>query len=250
MFSLSDRVALVTGAGNGIGRAIAVAYARAGASVIVAGRNADALSEVAGEVTAAGGESLAWPVDVRKVAAVKAMIDQAVGRFGRLDILVNNAGLINRALSVEETEEVWDAVMQTNVKGLFFCCQAAAAHMIPRRHGTIINLASVFSLRASPERAAYGASKAAVLQITKTLAVEWAPHNLRVNALAPGATRTPTREGTMGNPVLLKALVARYPLGRIAAPDDMVGAALFLASDASAFVTGQTLFVDGGYTVA
>lgn len=250
MFSLRDRIALVTGAGNGIGRAIAIAYARAGAHVVVAGRNPETLGQVAAEVRAAGREALACPVDVRNVAAVRAMVDQAVGRFGRLNILVNNAGLINRVPSLDETEEAWDAVIQTNVKGLFFCCQAVGAHMIPKRRGTIINLASIFSLAASPERTAYGASKAAVMQITKTLAVEWAPHNLRVNALAPGATRTPTREVTLGDPARLRVLVPRYPLGRIADPDDMVGAALFLASDASAFVTGQTIFVDGGYTVA
>ena len=248
MFSLQDQIALVTGGGNGIGRAIATAFARAGAHVAVAGRSPQALAEVAAQVTAAGREALACPMDVRSVAAVKAMVDQIVIRFGRLDVLVNNAGIISRAPSTDETEEAWDAVMQTNVKGLFFCCQAAAAHMIPRRRGRIVNLASVHGLVSAPQRAAYGASKAAVIQITRTLAVEWAAHNIRVNAVAPGFTRTPTREVTFGDPLRLQALVARYPLGRVADPDDMVGAALFLASEASAFVTGQTIVVDGGYT--
>jgi 2-deoxy-D-gluconate 3-dehydrogenase len=248
MFSLQDQVALVTGAGSGIGRAIAIGYARAGAHVAVAGRNPQALAAVAAEVTGAGREALACPVDVRGVAAVKALVARVVDRFGRLDVLVNNAGIISRATSLDETEETWDAVMQTNVKGLFFSCQAAAAHMIPRRRGTIINLASVHGLVSAPERAAYSASKGAVIQITRTLAVEWAPHKLRVNAIAPGFTRTPTREVTLGDPARLQALVARYPLGRVADPDDMVGAALFLASEASAFVTGQTIVVDGGYT--
>lgn len=249
MFSLQDQVALVTGAGNGIGRAIAIGFARAGAHVALAGRNPQTLAEVAAEVGAAGREALACPMDVRSVAAVKAMVDQVVGRFGRLDILVNNAGIISRASSIDETEEAWDAVMQTNVKGLFFACQAAAAHMIPRRRGAIINLASVHGLVSAPERAAYSASKGAAIAITRTLAVEWAPHNIRVNAIAPGFTRTPTRGATLGDPVRLQALMARYPLGRIASPDDMVGAALFLASDASGFVTGQTIVVDGGYTI-
>lgn len=248
MFSLQDQVALVTGAGSGIGRSVAIAYARAGAHVAVAGRNPQTLAEVAAEVTAAGRQALACPLDVRSVAAVKAMVDQVVGRFGRLDVLVNNAGIISRSPSLDEAEATWDAVMETNVKGLFFCCQAAAARMIPRRRGTIINLASVHGLVSAPERAAYSASKGAVIQLTRTLAVEWAPHNIRVNGIAPGFTRTPTREVTFGDPTRLRALLARYPLGRVAGPDDMVGAALFLASEASAFVTGQTIVVDGGYT--
>ena len=248
MFSLKDHVALVTGAGNGIGRAIAIAYARAGAHVALAGRTPQSLAEVAAQVGAAGHEALTCPMDIRSVAAVKAMVGQTVDRFGRLDVVVNNAGIISRARSIDETEETWDAVMQTNVKGLFFCCQAAAAHMIPSRRGTIINVASVHGLVSAPERAAYSASKGAVIQITRTLAVEWAPHNIRVNAIAPGFTRTPTREVSFGDPARLRALVARYPLGRVADPDDMVGAALFLASEASAFVTGQTIVVDGGYT--
>jgi 2-dehydro-3-deoxy-D-gluconate 5-dehydrogenase len=249
MFSLKDRVALVTGAGNGIGRAIALEFARAGADVAVAGRNPDTLREVALAITEAGRSSLEYPVDVRHLSAVKAMVGQVVSRFGKIDVLVNNAGIINRAPSMEETEEAWDLIMDTNVKGLFFCSQAAASHMIPRCRGTIINLASVFGILGRPERAAYSASKAAVAQITRTLAVEWAPHNVRVNAVAPGATRTPTREVTLGDPVLLQGLVAQYPLGRIADPGDIVGAALFLASDASAFVTGQTIVVDGGHTI-
>ncbi len=248
MFSLQDRVALVTGAGNGIGRAIAIAFARAGAHVAVAGRNAQTLGQVSAEVAAAGRRALACTVDVRKVPEVRAMVRRVVETFGQLDVLVNNAGITQRAASLDVTEEAWDAVLETNLKGLFFCCQAGAAHMILRRRGKIVNVASIFGLVGRPERAAYSASKAAVMQITRTLAVEWAPHNIHVNAIAPGATRTPTREQVFGNPAVLKDLLPQYPLGRIAEPEEMVGAALFLASAASDFVTGQTIVVDGGHT--
>ena len=249
MFSLQDQVALVTGAGNGIGRAIAIAFARAGADVAVAGRNPQTLAEVAAEITAAGRRALAWKADVRNVPEVRAMVRQVVETFGRLDVLVNNAALTHRAPSLEVTEEDWDAVLATNLKGLFFCCQAAAAHMIPRRRGQIINVGSIFGIVGRPERAAYSASKAAASQLTRTLAVEWAPHNIRVNAIAPGATRTPTREELFGNAAYLQRLIAQYPVGRVAEPEEMVGAALFLASEASSFVTGQTIVVDGGHTV-
>jgi 2-deoxy-D-gluconate 3-dehydrogenase len=242
-------VALVTGAGNGIGRAIAIAYARAGAHVAVAGRNPTTLDEVARAVEAAGRRSLALTVNVRSVAEVRGMVGRVVEALGQLDILVNNAGLTNRAASAQLSEEDWDAVFETNLKGLFFACQEAARHMIPRRRGSIINVVSIWGLVGRPERAAYSASKGGAIQLTRTLAVEWAPHQVRVNAIAPGATRTPTREVVFGDPAFLQRLLAQYPMGRIADPEDMVGAALFLASDASAFVTGQTLVVDGGHTV-
>ncbi len=249
MISLTDQVALVTGAGNGIGRAIAVGFARAGADVAVAGRTPQTLAEVAGKIEAEGRRSLTCVVDMRDIPQVRAMVRQVVETFGRLDVLVNNAGLTNRTPSLEVTEETWDAVMGTNLKGLFFCCQEAARHMVPRRRGKIINVASIFGLVGRPERAAYSASKAAAMQLTRTLAVEWAPHNIHVNAIAPGATRTPTREELFGDPAYLQRLVAQYPLGRIADPEDIVGTALFLASTASDFITGQTIVVDGGHTI-
>jgi NAD(P)-dependent dehydrogenase (short-subunit alcohol dehydrogenase family) len=249
MFSLKDRIALVTGAGNGIGRAIAVAFARAGADVAVAGRNRQTLGEVAAEIDATGRRSMACVVDVRDVAQVRGMVRQAVEGFGGLDVLVNNAGLTNRAPSVDLTEDAWDAVVETNLKGLFFACQEAARHMIPRHRGKIINLASIWGVVGRAERAAYSASKGGVMQLTRTLAVEWAPHNVLVNAIAPGATRTPTREEVFSNPAFLQRLVSQYPLGRIVDAEEMVGTALFLASDASNFVTGQTIVVDGGHTI-
>jgi len=249
MFALADRVALVTGAGNGIGRAIAIAFARAGAHVAVAGRNPATLDEVAQAVQAAGRRSLALTVNVRRVPEVRGMVGRVVETLGQLDILVNNAGLTNRAPSTKLSEEDWDAVFETNLKGLFFASQEAARHMIPRRRGSIINVVSIWGLVGRAERAAYSASKGGGVQLTKTLAIEWAPHQVRVNAIAPGATRTPTREEVFGDPAFLQRLLAQYPMGRIADPEDMVGAALFLASDASAFVTGQTIVVDGGHTV-
>src|SRR5574341_11408 len=204
MHPLADRVALVTGAGNGIGRAIAIAFARAGAHVVVAGRNPATLDEVSQAVQVGGRRSLALKVNVRRVAEVRGMVARVVEALGQLDILVNNAGLTNRAPSTNLSEEDWDAVFETNLKGLFFACQEVARHMIPRRRGSIINVVSIWGLVGRPERAAYSASKGGAIQLTKTLAVEWAPHQVRVNAIAPGATRTPTREVVFGDPVFLQ----------------------------------------------
>jgi 2-deoxy-D-gluconate 3-dehydrogenase len=248
-FSLHGQVALVTGASQGIGHDLALALVHAGARVAVAARQLDALDRLCAEIAAAGGEGAAVELDLRDRAAIEVAVAATVERFGRLDILVNDAGLGTNHDALEATEAEWDELFAVNVRGLFFACQSAGRRMVAQRYGRIVNMSSQAGLVGIPRHAAYSASKAAVIQLTRTLAVEWAPHNVRVNAIAPGATRTPTREETLGNPVFRQNLAAQYPLGRIADPEDMVGTAVFLASDASRFITGQTIVVDGGHTL-
>lgn len=244
MFSLSGKVALVTGASQGIGRATLIALAEAGARVAAAARNATKLKEVVEAVAAAGGEALAIPMDVADAEQVKAGFRQTLERFGRLDILVNNAGIARDALALRMKPEDWEAVLRTNLTGAMLCIQQALAPMVRQRSGRIINVSSVVAQTGNPGQANYVAAKAGLIGLTKAIAVEVASRNITVNAVAPGFIAT---QMTDSLPQKLKdELVARIPLGRLGTDRDVAAAIVFLASDEASYITGHVLAVNGG----
>ena len=244
MFSLKDRVALVTGASQGIGRATAIALAQAGARVAVAARNAGKLAEVVAEIAAAGGEAIAVPMDVADAEQVKAGFRQTSGKFGKLDILVNNAAITRDGLAVRMKAEDWDAVLRTNLTGAHFCAQQAMSVMMRARYGRIINVTSVVAETGNPGQANYVAAKAGLIGLTRALAVEIASRNITVNAVAPGFIVSP-----MTDPLpqeVKNGLVARVPLGRMGTDAEVAAAIVFLASDEAGYITGAVLDVNGG----
>jgi NAD(P)-dependent dehydrogenase (short-subunit alcohol dehydrogenase family) len=248
MTRLSGRVALITGAGRGIGRAIALGYAREGADLILTSRSAGELEQAAEGVRAAGVEALVAPADVTDVAQVRALAQAAIQRFGRVDVLVNAAGIPMVAPTVDLALEDWQRAFDINMTGTFLCCQAIGRLMLEQGRGAIINIASLTSFVGFPQRAAYAATKGAVVQFTKALAVEWAPQGVRVNAIAPGWIRTALQDRLVAEGKLDRGpIIARTPARRLGEPDDIVGPAIFLASDEAAFVVGETLVVDGGW---
>jgi len=247
-FDLAGRRALVTGASRGIGRALAEALAGAGASVAVTARSEAAVAETIASISATGGTAHAFALDVTDVAQCRAVIDAAADRLGGLDILVNNAGTeeVRASLDVEET--LWDKILDTNLKGAFFCAQAAARRMRDAgRPGVILNLCSLTSEVGIPTAVPYGSSKSGLLGMTRALAAEWAPLGIRVNAIIPGYIRTAMTDAFFADPEWQSTMLAKIPLGRFGALDDLKGIAIFLASDASAYITGQAFTVDGGY---
>ncbi len=247
MFSLAGKVALVTGGSRGLGRGIALALARAGADVAVASRNRAALEEVAGEIRELGRRSVAVVADVSRVDEAKRTVEETTSALGKLDIVVNAAGVNQRCPSLEVTEELWDFILDTNLKGTFFVCQAAAAVMREEGGGSIINIASLLSGVGIPTLAPYAASKAGVVGLTRVLAAEWGPLGIRVNCIAPGYFRTAMTKSLFSDPNWYARLKRQVPLGREGLPEDLAGAAVFLASDASRYVTGQVIYVDGGF---
>ena len=247
--SLTDKVAIVTGGSRGIGRAIALGLAQAGADVVLTSRHQEGVDEVAEEVRGLGRRALALAADVSNAGGVQRMVDATLGEFGRIDVLVCNAGISPVYKRAEHTaEDEWDAVIAVNLKGVFLCCQAAGKVMIRQKRGKIVNMGSVGGRVALTRLIAYCAAKGGVEQITKVLATEWAQHNIQVNALAPGFVETELTRGMRENPRLYEDIVNKTPAGRLAEPEDLVGAAVFLASDASDYITGHTLVIDGGWT--
>jgi 2-deoxy-D-gluconate 3-dehydrogenase len=251
-FRLDDRLIVVTGASRGIGRYLAEGYARAGALVVLASRRADKLAEVQGSIAAHGGRAEVVPADVSRLDDVAALAD-AVGKLLRRDerriVLVNNAGLGFTKAALEVDEADWERVFEAQVKGTFFCAQRIGALMLERGYGKIINMSSTWAVRSEAGKSVYCAAKAAISQLTAALSTEWAPRGVRVNALAPATTMTDAGRARMdADPARAALLMSRIRLGRFAEPSDLLGAAVFLASAASDFVTGQTLFVDGGFT--
>ncbi|HIE37636.1 TPA: glucose 1-dehydrogenase [Candidatus Bipolaricaulota bacterium] len=247
IFSLEGKVALVTGGSRGLGRGIALALARAGADVAVASRNARALEGVAREIRGLGRRGIAVTADVAQVKEVRKMVAEALSAFGRLDILVDAAGVNQRTPSLEVTEALWHFIVDINLKGTFFACQAAAEAMREGGGGSIINIASLLSGVGIPTLAPYAASKAGVVGLTRVLAAEWGPHGIRVNCIAPGYFRTDMTRALFEDPDWYARLRRQVPLGREGFPEDLAGVAVFLASDASAYLTGQVIYVDGGF---
>jgi len=249
VFSLSGKVALVTGGSRGIGKAIAVGLAKFGADVAVTSRKLPDLEEVATEIKRLGRKSMAVAAHVGRMEEINNMVPKIKDEFGRIDILVNNAGTnptMDQAIDIEE--RAWDSIMNLNLKGLFFLSQAVARLMREQGGGKIINVASVAGI--TPDiLPVYSISKAGVIMATKVMAQQWAQYNIRVNAIAPGRTKTRFSEALWGNPDILQVAMMRTPLRRVAEPDEMVGAVIFLASDASSYVTGHVLVVDGGAAI-
>jgi NAD(P)-dependent dehydrogenase (short-subunit alcohol dehydrogenase family) len=246
--SLAGRRALVTGGGRGIGREIALGFAEAGADVAVAGRDADRLAGVVAEIEAGGRRGVPLPADLTRTAEIPAVIDAARELLDGLDILVNSAGVQITGPAEDVTEADWDATLDANLKALFFCCQAAGRHFLAQGHGKIINMGSTFALVGARQFAAYCASKAGVLLLTRVLAAEWAARGVNVNAIGPTAVRTEMNAYLLDDPEFLEGFLPMVPAGRLARPRDVVGAAVFLASAASDMVHGHQLTVDGGYT--
>jgi 2-deoxy-D-gluconate 3-dehydrogenase len=245
LFDLSGQVALVTGANTGIGQGIALALAEAGADIAAAGRSA--ADETVGKVRGLGRKGENFAADLSSVGAVQPLVDAVLAEYGRIDILVNNAGIIRRADAVDFTEEDWDAVMDTNLKTLFFLCQAAGKHMIARGSGKIINIASMLTFQGGIRVPSYTASKSGVGGLTKLLANEWAAKGIQVNAIAPGYIATNNTAALQGDETRNRQIMERIPAGRWGDPSDLGGAAVFLASRASDYVQGHILAVDGGW---
>ena len=246
MRRLEDKIALVTGAATGIGRAVAETFAREGAAVAVADLDRDAAQEVANDIVKANGAASAHAVDVTDTAQVQALMAEIGAKFGRLDVLVNNAGVGERSDFKHLTDEAWDRVWKTNLDGTVRCAREAFDLLKASGKASVINLSSVMATKHTRQMAVYSATKGAVSALTRSLAVEYAPYGIRVNALVPGYVETALIGRYIANPMIAKALLTQTPLRRFGTPQDIANAALFLASDEAGYVTGAALNVDGG----
>ncbi len=245
---LQGKVAIVTGASKGIGKGIAIRYAQEGAAVVLASRSMDLLQGIADQIKGSGGKALALEMDVTRYESVARIVDKSVEHFGRLDIMVNNAGISMARPSEDLAPEDWQRALATDLNGVFYGCQCAAGKMIPQGGGCIINITSVYGIVAAPGRAAYCASKAAANMLTKVLAIEWAKKNIRVNAIAPGYFRTELVQGVIDSGMLpIGAIEKRTPLGRIGEVPEILGLAVYLASEESGYMTGSIINIDGGW---
>ncbi|MCJ7736243.1 MAG: SDR family oxidoreductase [Anaerolineae bacterium] len=248
-FKLNDRVALVTGGSQGLGKAMASALAEAGTQLAIASRTVDRTRSAARELEATyGTKSRGYACDISSAEQVSALIAQVIAEFGHIDILINNAGINLRGPIEELSLETFRKVQDTNVTGVWLMCREIASHMKSRRYGRVINIGSTLSVITMPERTPYATSKGAVLQLTKTLALEWASYGITVNAILPGPFGTEMNRTLLDNPEAYQSFVSRIPLGRWGELDEIGGLALFLASDASSFVTGAGYLIDGGWT--
>ena len=244
---LTSRTAVVIGGTSGIGLALALGLAEAGANVISTGRRAELVQAVAAKIQALGRKSLAVSCDITQRSSITALLDAVCAEFGAVDILVNCAGTTRRTPTVDVSEEEWNSIMETNLNGTLRACQIFGRKMIERKYGRIINIASLSSFVGLYEVAAYGASKSAVASLTKSLAVEWARHGVCINAIAPGVFRTDMNTALLDSTGRGKEFLLRTPMQRFGKVEELVGAAVFLASDAASFVTGHILAVDGGF---
>ncbi len=247
MGRLDNKVALITGGASGIGRATALRFAKEGADVCVADINLVGAKTTAQEIEGAGGNSLAVQVDVTKPADIDKMVTATINHFGRIDILTNAAGVFFLASALEVTEADWDKIININLKGLFFTTQRVLRHMLKQGKGKVINLASNLGAVGDPNASVYCTSKGGIVNLTKALALEFAPKKININAIGPAFTETPMTKPFMDDTEAFTPLLKNIPLGRVAQPEEIASAAVYLASDESDFVTGHTLFVDGGY---
>ena len=247
LFDLKGKVALVVGGSRGIGFAIAEGLASMGAKVVIANSTTEQGERAAAQLRSQGREARAIAVDLRRDPSINALVTSTVQAFGQIDVLVNSAAVIRRGPIEDVSEDDWDTMMGINLRGAFLLCQAVGRHMIERQAGKIVNVSSNVSQVLQPHRGAYAITKAGLSHLTRVLALEWAPHHINVNAIAPAPTITDlNRKFFEDNPADFRARMQSIPMGRLGAPADYVGAAIFLASQASDFVTGQTFFVDGG----
>lgn len=244
---LDGKIGIVTGASRGLGKSMAMGLAEAGADLAIISRGMPDLIEVAKEIEKLDRKVLPISADVSDLKQANDMVEKVLAEFGKIDILVNNAGTTVRMKVEDFTEEAWDKVMAVNLKGAFFCAQAVGKVMIKQMSGKIINTASLLSAIGVPNAVAYAATKGGIAQITKCMAVEWAKYNINVNAIAPGYFRTPLTKPLQDDPVRSAQILSRIPMQRWGDPDDLKGIVVFLASEASNYVTGQVIFVDGGW---
>jgi len=247
-FDLSGKVAIVTGAGRGMGYDITLALAKYGADLVVCSRTVSELERVAEEARGLGSSAMIHQIDICRTSDIERMVEESVKAFGHIDILVNNAGVNIPQWAVDVTEEAWDKIMAVNLKGLFFCAKAVGKVMIQQKKGKIINVSSQSGSVGLPQRAAYCSSKAGVNLLTKVLAMEWAQYNINVNAIAPTFIETPFTKPMFEKEGFREYVLGNIPLGRVGKPEDVVGAVIYLASDASDLVTGHILLIDGGWT--
>lgn len=239
---------IVTGASRGIGEAIAKGFARAGANIILVSRNLSALERVAREIEGLGRKALAISADIGNPEGIEKVVETTLKVFPRIDVLLNNAGISPVLKKAEEMAlKEWEEIVKVNLTGTFLFCQAVGKVMIQQGGGKIINMISVGAVVAFPRQIAYCVTKGGILQLTKVLAIEWARHNIQVNAIGPAYLETELTKGMRESKVISEDLLRKTPMGRFGKPEEVVGAALYLASDASSYVTGQTLFVDGGW---
>jgi NAD(P)-dependent dehydrogenase (short-subunit alcohol dehydrogenase family) len=248
LFDLQGKSAIVTGAGRGIGRSIALGLAQAGADVVLCSRTENELQELANEIERVGRQALVVPCDVMKPEEIQHAVDMAKNQFGKIDILINNAGVTKKTPAEEYEIEDWEHIIAVNLTGVFLFAQYAGREMIKQGGGRIINISSVASQTAVTGSIAYCASKGGVNMLTKVLAVEWAKYGIQVNGIAPAYIETPlVKQIKDVREEFSEQVAARTPLGRMGHPDELVGAAVFLASDASSYISGETIFVDGGW---
>lgn len=247
-FDLTGKVAMVTGAGRGIGYHITLALAKYGADLVVCSRTVSELEKVGKEIEKLGRRVLIKRIDVRRISEIHSLVEEAVRAFDHIDILVNNAGINIPEWAVDVTEEAWDNIMDINLKGLFFVAQAVGKVMIQQKKGKIINVSSQAGSVGLLRRAAYCTSKGGVNLLTKVLAIEWAPHNIKVNAIAPTFIETPMTQPMFQDKSFRDYVLGNISLGRLGKPEDVVGAVIYLASEASDLVTGHVLLIDGGWT--
>ena len=246
LFDLTGQVAIITGTSRGLGQYFARALARAGADLVLTSRSRESLAAFTGEIEALGRRAVPLELDVRDPASITCMAEEAEKAYGHVEILVNNAGTNVRRPAADVTWDDWNLVLDTNLRGSFFVAQAVARHMIPRGYGRIINIGSVTSVFGYPGLAPYGASRGGIRQLTMSLAADWGQFGITVNCLAPGWFRTDQNKVLYEDPGWVEYLVERIPVKRPGRPDDLDGAVVFLASEASRYVSGQTLLVDGG----